>query len=87
MDFLINHFLHVKLMENVFSPLTECLVCVVLQACLCRRCVPLQAVPHDEAQSVLKSRIQDQASEESNNIKAHKQTSTLLPEPENPLLC
>ncbi|XP_034741265.1 endothelin receptor type B [Etheostoma cragini] len=32
------------------------------KACLCHRCLPLQAVPHDEAQSVLKSRTQDQAS-------------------------
>ncbi|XP_031172419.1 endothelin receptor type B [Sander lucioperca] len=32
------------------------------KACLCSRCLPLQAVPHDEAQSVLKSRTQDQAS-------------------------
>ncbi|XP_028447399.1 endothelin receptor type B [Perca flavescens] len=32
------------------------------KACLCSRCLPLPAVPHDEAQSVLKSRTQDQAS-------------------------
>ncbi|KAF3694803.1 Endothelin receptor type B [Channa argus] len=57
------------------------------KACLCRRCLPLQAVTHDEVQSVLKSRMQDHASEESNNIKAHKQTSTPLPEQENTLLC
>ncbi|XP_026232811.1 endothelin receptor type B [Anabas testudineus] len=57
------------------------------KACLCRRCVPLHAVTHDEVQSVLKSRMQDQASEESNNIKAHKQTSTPLPEQGNTSLC
>ncbi|XP_078118938.1 endothelin receptor type B [Sander vitreus] len=32
------------------------------KACLCSRCLPLQAVPQDEAQSVLKSRTQDQVS-------------------------
>lgn len=49
---------------------------VVLQACLCSWCLPRQAVTRDEAGSVLKSRMQDQASEQSCNIKAHKQTST-----------
>ncbi|XP_028992557.1 endothelin receptor type B [Betta splendens] len=53
------------------------------KACLCRRCAPLGAAPHDEVQSVLKSRMQDRASEESNNIKAREQTSTPLPEQEN----
>ncbi|XP_063744208.1 LOW QUALITY PROTEIN: endothelin receptor type B-like [Eleginops maclovinus] len=56
------------------------------KACL-GSCCPLQAVNHDEAQSVLKSRMQDQASEQSSNIKAHKQTSTPLPEQENTLPC
>uniref|UniRef100_A0A8C2ZUW2 Endothelin receptor type B n=1 Tax=Cyclopterus lumpus TaxID=8103 RepID=A0A8C2ZUW2_CYCLU len=44
------------------------------KACLCSWCVPLQAVSHEE--SVLKSRMQDQASEQSCNIKAHEPTST-----------
>ncbi|KAM4609075.1 endothelin receptor type B-like [Polymixia lowei] len=52
------------------------------KACLCSRCLPLQAVTHDEAQSVLKSKTQEQASEHS-SIKAHKQTSAPLPEQEN----
>ncbi|XP_005921454.1 endothelin receptor type B [Haplochromis burtoni] len=56
------------------------------KACLCR-CLPLQAVAHDEMQSVLKSRMQDQASEQSCNIKAHKQTPVPEPEQENTLLC
>ncbi|XP_054471511.1 endothelin receptor type B [Anoplopoma fimbria] len=50
------------------------------KACLCSQCLPLQAVTHDEAQSVLKSRMQDQASEQSCNIKAHEPTSTPIPE-------
>lgn len=54
---------------------------MVLQACLCSWCLPLQADAHDEAQSVLKSRMQDQASEQSCNIKARKETST--PPPSN----
>uniref|UniRef100_A0A3B4ZPS5 Endothelin receptor type B n=2 Tax=Stegastes partitus TaxID=144197 RepID=A0A3B4ZPS5_9TELE len=57
------------------------------KACLCSWCLPLRAVTHDEAQSVLKSRMQDQASEQSGNIKAHKQTATPLPGQENTLLC
>ncbi|XP_071331308.1 endothelin receptor type B-like isoform X2 [Trachinotus anak] len=57
------------------------------KACLFCWCLPLQAVTHDEVQSVSKSRMQDQASEQSSNIKAHKQTSTPLPEQENTLLC
>uniref|UniRef100_A0A665TJY7 Endothelin receptor type B n=1 Tax=Echeneis naucrates TaxID=173247 RepID=A0A665TJY7_ECHNA len=56
------------------------------KACLCCWCLPLQAVTHDEVQSVSKSRMQDQASEQSSNIKAHRQTSTPLPEQENALL-
>ncbi|XP_068591480.1 endothelin receptor type B [Cebidichthys violaceus] len=55
------------------------------KACLCSWCLPLQDVTHDEAQSVSKSRIQDQASEQSCNIKAQEPTSTPLPE--NTLLC
>ncbi|XP_040004691.1 endothelin receptor type B-like [Xiphias gladius] len=50
------------------------------KACLCGWCLPLQAVTHDEVQSVSKSRIEDQAPEQNSNIKAHKQTSTPLPE-------
>ncbi|TKS67149.1 Endothelin B receptor [Collichthys lucidus] len=58
------------------------------KACLCSWCLPLQAVTHDEAQSVLKSRMQDHVSEQSCNIKApNKQTSTSLPGPENTLPC
>ncbi|XP_010741357.3 endothelin receptor type B [Larimichthys crocea] len=57
------------------------------KACLCSWCLPLQAVTHDEAQSVLKSRMQDHVSEQSCNIKAPKQTSTSLPGPENTLPC
>ncbi|XP_044073353.1 endothelin receptor type B-like [Siniperca chuatsi] len=57
------------------------------KACLCSWRLPVQAVTHDEVQSVLKSRMQDQASEQSCNIKGHKQTSTPLPEQENTLLC
>ncbi|XP_059199217.1 endothelin receptor type B-like [Centropristis striata] len=57
------------------------------KACLCSRCLPFQAVTHDEVQSVLKSRTQDQASEQSCNIKAQQPTSTPLPEQENTLLC
>uniref|UniRef100_A0A3Q0SH39 Endothelin receptor type B n=1 Tax=Amphilophus citrinellus TaxID=61819 RepID=A0A3Q0SH39_AMPCI len=56
------------------------------KACLCR-CLPLQAVAHDKVQSVLKSRMQDQASEQSCNIKAHKQTPIPVPEQEDALLC
>uniref|UniRef100_A0A668AUW6 Endothelin receptor type B n=1 Tax=Myripristis murdjan TaxID=586833 RepID=A0A668AUW6_9TELE len=52
------------------------------KACLCSWCLPLQAVTHDEVQSVLKSKMQEQASEHS-NIKAHKHSSTPLPEQEN----
>ncbi|XP_068428546.1 endothelin receptor type B [Clinocottus analis] len=55
------------------------------KACLCSWCLPLQAVTHDEAESVLKSRTQDQASEQSCNIKAHEPTCTPLPE--NTLPC
>ncbi|KAK5611294.1 hypothetical protein CRENBAI_019044 [Crenichthys baileyi] len=43
------------------------------KACLCSLCLPLQAQANDEAQSVLKSRMQDQASEQSSNFKAHKE--------------
>uniref|UniRef100_A0A672JU03 Endothelin receptor type B n=1 Tax=Salarias fasciatus TaxID=181472 RepID=A0A672JU03_SALFA len=57
------------------------------KACLCRRCLRPQAVAHDEMQSVLKSRMQDQASEQSDNIKAHKQKSTPPPEQDSALLC
>ncbi|XP_067460697.1 endothelin receptor type B-like [Thunnus thynnus] len=57
------------------------------KACLCSWCLPHQVVTHDEAQSVLKSRTQDHASEQSSNIKAHKQTSTSLPVKENTSLC
>ncbi|XP_070693993.1 endothelin receptor type B-like [Pempheris klunzingeri] len=57
------------------------------KACLCSWCLPLQAVTRDEVQSVFKSRMQDQASEQSCNIKAHKQSSTPLPEQESSLLC
>nr|XP_046259495.1 endothelin receptor type B-like [Scatophagus argus] len=57
------------------------------KACLCSWCLPLQAVTRDEVQSVLKSRMQDQASEQSCNIKAHKQTPTPVPEQENTSLC
>ncbi|XP_047457066.1 endothelin receptor type B-like isoform X1 [Mugil cephalus] len=49
------------------------------KACLCSWCLPLQAVTRDEVQSVLKSRMQDQASEQSCNIKANKQSSPPLP--------
>ena len=51
-------------------------LCVVLQACLCSWCLPLQAVTRDEVQSVLRSRMQDQASEQSGKIKAKVPTST-----------
>ncbi|XP_061578886.1 endothelin receptor type B-like [Cololabis saira] len=51
------------------------------KACLCSWCLPLQSDAHDEAQSVLKSRTQDQASEQTCNIKARKETST--PPPSN----
>uniref|UniRef100_A0A7N8X7M1 Endothelin receptor type B n=1 Tax=Mastacembelus armatus TaxID=205130 RepID=A0A7N8X7M1_9TELE len=57
------------------------------KTCLYSWCVPCQAVTHDEVQSVLKSRMQDQASELSCNIKAQKETSTPLPEQENTLPC
>ncbi|KAM7380473.1 hypothetical protein PAMP_003766 [Pampus punctatissimus] len=44
-----------------------------LKASLCSWCLPHQTVvTHDEVQSVLKSRMQDHASEQSSNIKAHK---------------
>uniref|UniRef100_A0A3Q3XIZ3 Endothelin receptor type B n=1 Tax=Mola mola TaxID=94237 RepID=A0A3Q3XIZ3_MOLML len=46
------------------------------KACLCSWCLPLQAVTRDEVQSVLRSRMQDQASEQSGNIKAEVRTST-----------
>ncbi|KAM9709569.1 endothelin receptor type B [Menidia menidia] len=55
------------------------------KACLCSWCPPLQPETRDETQAVLKSRMQDQASEQSSNIKAHKETSTPLPV--NTLLC
>ncbi|XP_041857890.1 endothelin receptor type B [Melanotaenia boesemani] len=55
------------------------------KACLCSWCPPLQADTRDEAQAVLKSRMQDQASEQSCNIKAPKEAST--PPPVNTLLC
>uniref|UniRef100_A0A3Q3JRC1 Uncharacterized protein n=1 Tax=Monopterus albus TaxID=43700 RepID=A0A3Q3JRC1_MONAL len=51
-------------------------VYVVLQACLCSLCRSFQTVSRDEVQSVLKSRMQDQPSEPSSNIKAHKQICT-----------
>ncbi|XP_018558639.2 endothelin receptor type B [Lates calcarifer] len=57
------------------------------KACLCSRCVPLQAVTHDEVQSVSKSKMQDRDSEQSSNIKAHKSASAPLPEQKNTLLC
>ncbi|KAI3356272.1 hypothetical protein L3Q82_017520, partial [Scortum barcoo] len=53
------------------------------QACLCSWCLTLQAARRDEAQSISKSRMQEQASEQSCNIKALRKTSTLLPEQEN----
>ncbi|XP_072253767.1 endothelin receptor type B [Leuresthes tenuis] len=49
------------------------------KACLCRWCPSVQAETRDEAQAALKSRIQDQASEQSCDIKAHKETSTPPP--------
>ncbi|KAM4559234.1 endothelin receptor type B [Odontesthes bonariensis] len=55
------------------------------KACLCSWCPPLQAATRDEAQAALKSRMQDQASEQSCDVKAHKETST--PPPVNALLC
>ncbi|MEQ2301957.1 hypothetical protein AMECASPLE_001547 [Ameca splendens] len=42
------------------------------KACLCSLCLPLQAHANDEVESVLKSRMQDQASEQGSNFKAHK---------------
>ncbi|XP_069011328.1 endothelin receptor type B-like [Embiotoca jacksoni] len=57
------------------------------KACLCSWCLPPQAVTHDEVQPVLKSRMQDQASEQSCNIKAEKQTSTPEPGKDNTSLC
>ncbi|XP_037832112.1 endothelin receptor type B isoform X2 [Kryptolebias marmoratus] len=45
------------------------------KACLCGPCLPRRAFSHDdELPCVLKSRMQDQASEQSSNIKAHKET-------------
>ncbi|RVE57929.1 hypothetical protein OJAV_G00204170 [Oryzias javanicus] len=55
------------------------------KACLCSWRLPFQADTHDEAQAVLKSRMQDQGSEQSCNIKAHGETST--PPPVNNLPC
>ncbi|XP_015241913.1 PREDICTED: endothelin B receptor-like [Cyprinodon variegatus] len=52
------------------------------KACLCSLCLPLQANANDEVVSVLKSKMQDQASEQSSNIKAHQE-----PQPVNTLLC
>lgn len=75
----------VKLMVDVCWP--NVLVRVVLQACLCSWSLPLQAVTRDEVQSVLKSRMQDQASEQSCHIKAPEQTSTPLPEQGSTLPC
>uniref|UniRef100_A0A673C8E9 Endothelin receptor type B n=1 Tax=Sphaeramia orbicularis TaxID=375764 RepID=A0A673C8E9_9TELE len=47
------------------------------KACLCSWRLPLQAVTHDEAQSVLKSRTQDQASEQQHqSSQSHDHTST-----------
>uniref|UniRef100_A0A3Q3JRF5 Endothelin receptor type B n=1 Tax=Monopterus albus TaxID=43700 RepID=A0A3Q3JRF5_MONAL len=46
------------------------------KACLCSLCRSFQTVSRDEVQSVLKSRMQDQPSEPSSNIKAHKQICT-----------
>ncbi|MEQ2231875.1 hypothetical protein ILYODFUR_005143 [Ilyodon furcidens] len=51
------------------------------KACLCSLCLPLQAHAIDEVESVLKSRMQDQASEQGSNFKAHKEpplVNTLL---------
>ncbi|XP_034430782.1 endothelin receptor type B-like [Hippoglossus hippoglossus] len=60
---------------------------ICFKECLCSLCLPLQAVTHDEVQSVSKSRMQDQASEQSSSIKAHNQTCAPQPEQENSLLC
>ncbi|KAL6100887.1 ednrb [Pungitius sinensis] len=49
------------------------------KACLCSWCLPLQAVTNEQVESVLKSRTQDQASEQSCHIKAHGPTCTPLP--------
>nr|XP_043875626.1 endothelin receptor type B-like [Solea senegalensis] len=57
------------------------------KVCLCRLCLPPQDFTHEDVQSVSKSRMQDQGSEQNGNIKAHKDTSTPLPEQENILLC
>ncbi|KAM9342270.1 endothelin receptor type B-like [Pholidichthys leucotaenia] len=57
------------------------------KACLCSWRLPLQAVTHDEAQSVLKSRTRDRPSEQSCNIKALTQAHTPLPEQGNTSLC
>ncbi|XP_056145801.1 endothelin receptor type B-like [Lampris incognitus] len=45
------------------------------KACLCSWCLPLQAVTRDEAQSVLKSKMQEQVSDHG-NIKANGRAST-----------
>ncbi|XP_037344652.1 endothelin receptor type B [Pungitius pungitius] len=45
------------------------------KACLCSWCLPLQAVTNEQVESVLKSRTQDQGSEQSCNIKAHGPTT------------
>ncbi|KAM3608139.1 uncharacterized protein V6R79_019887 [Siganus canaliculatus] len=55
------------------------------KACLCSWCLPLQAVSRDEVQSGLKSRVQDQASEQRCDIKTPQLTHT--PEQENTSLC
>ncbi|KAM8854902.1 endothelin receptor type B isoform 2-T2 [Spinachia spinachia] len=55
------------------------------KACVCTRCPPLRAVTNEEVPSVLKSGMQNQASEQSCDIKARGPTST--PVPGNTLLC
>ncbi|KAF7215756.1 endothelin receptor type B [Nothobranchius furzeri] len=49
------------------------------KACLCGWRLPLRAFTYDEALPVLKSRMQDQASEPSSNIKAPEETATPPP--------
>lgn len=62
-------------------------LCAVLQVCLCSLCLPPPAFTHDEVQSVSKSRMQDQTSEQSSDIKAHKYTPTPLTDQQNTTLC
>uniref|UniRef100_A0A3P8VJB1 Endothelin receptor type B n=1 Tax=Cynoglossus semilaevis TaxID=244447 RepID=A0A3P8VJB1_CYNSE len=78
-------------LNSCINPIVLCIVSKRFQrgfkVCLCSLCLPPPAFTHDEVQSVSKSRMQDQTSEQSSDIKAHKYTPTPLTDQQNTTLC